>query len=108
MKRTLLIAAVATLTLAVFLVHLSYQPRGQARVIRNGDGVRLIAGRVGFAPLYRDRGCLVPGGEHLGFAHSMHARTAANDSIEMEIAFRYAPPPALRPGWPDGDWCRSL
>lgn len=108
MKRTLLLVAFATLILAVLVVHFSYQPRGEARVIRNGDGVRLIAGRVGFAPLYLGRGCLVSGGERLAFDHAMNGRTAANDSVELDIAFQYAPPASLPAGWPDGEWCTSL
>jgi tetratricopeptide (TPR) repeat protein len=108
-KKILIGSAAALVAAAVLLLHLIVVPAGQARVVRRGDAVRVLAGRVGFAPRYLGRWCGQPweeGALHAALTPSVTG--GAGESYELAVDLRYRPPERLVGEWPEGDWCRAL
>ncbi|MDQ3281204.1 MAG: alkaline phosphatase family protein [Acidobacteriota bacterium] len=108
MKRTAVAVAIFLAIAAALFFTLRIQPAGSARIIRTDDGLRVIASRIGFAPL-RARQCIAPFADGFArFDRNYAVEDAGGETIPVGIRFDYAVPSRLPAQWPDGDWCSSL
>lgn len=109
MKRsTLITTAVVVITAAALLFTLRMQPAGAARVVRQGDELRAVTGRVGYAGIGGQQ-CIAPSsGAMLRFDGSYDVEDGGGESIEVAVRFDYALPARVPQSWPEGDWCSSL
>jgi Flp pilus assembly protein TadD len=109
MKRTPLVAAIVVLAIAAaLLLTLRVQPAGSARIIRNGDALRLVTGRIGYAGI-GGQPCIAPGSnELLRFDRTYDLEDAGGEPVGVNVRFDYAVPQRVPHSWPEGDWCASL
>jgi tetratricopeptide (TPR) repeat protein len=109
MKRTPLVAAAAILAiLAALLLTFRIQPAGSARIVRNGDALRVVTGRIGYAGL-GGQPCIAPAAaDFVRFDRTYDLEDAGGESIAVAVRFDYAVPHTVPQSWPDGDWCASL
>lgn len=108
MKRIVVGAAVVLAILAVLLLTLRVQPEGHARILRNGDALRVVASRVGFVPP-GGAPCIAPFANGLArFDRVVDAEDRGGEIIPMAVRFDYVVPTRMPAGWPAGDWCASL
>lgn len=108
MRRSVIVAIILMLLAVVLGLHLRVQPANKALVIRRGDEVRVVGGRVGWAPRYLGAGCLVPREEGaLAFAQDVVVATAEGEPFTFATSLQYEEPSLVR-GLPDGDWCAAL
>jgi len=110
MKRTPLVATIAVLLaiIAALLLTLRIQPAGSARIVRSGDALRVVTGRIGYAGI-GGQPCIAPmSGELLRFDRAYDLEDAGGETINLAIRFDYKAPSTVPQSWPDGDWCASL
>lgn len=109
MKRTpLLAAAVILVILAALLLTFRIQPAGSARIVRNGDALRVVSGRIGYAGIGGNP-CIAPlAGDLVRFDRNYDVEDAGGETIGVAVRFDYAVPQRVPQSWPDGDWCSSL
>ena len=109
MKRTLAAAiAIVVAVVALLLLVIRIQPAGSARIVRSGDELRVVAGRIGFAG-FGGAPCLAPYANQLArFDHLYQLEDAGGETIGVAIRFDYTVPPRVPQAWPEGDWCSSL
>jgi Flp pilus assembly protein TadD len=108
MKRIIAAAVVVLAVLAVLLLTLRMQPANAARIVRNGDSLRVVAGRIGFVPP-GGTPCIVPFADGLArFDRVLETEDRGGETIPVAVRFDYVVPPRVPAGWPAGDWCGSL
>lgn len=108
MKRIFAVAAAVIAVVAVFLLTVRMQPAGHARVVRRGEDLRVVSGRVAFAPIGGQR-CIVPLANRLArFDRLYETVDAGGETIPVAVRFDYSVPDRVPPSWPKGDWCFSL
>jgi Flp pilus assembly protein TadD len=109
MKRTpLAIAAAVVVLAAVLLLTVRIQPAGNARIVRSGDALRVVTGRVGFVTP-GGTPCLAPVANGLTrFDRTYQAEDAGGETIAVAVRFDYTVPARVPASWPSGDWCSSL
>jgi tetratricopeptide (TPR) repeat protein len=108
MKRVLAaIAAVLAIAAALFLL-VRIQPAGHARIVRNGDSLRVVANRVAFV-MPGGTPCIAPFANGLArFDRTYDAEDAGGETIATAVRFDYTVPDRVPQSWPAGDWCASL
>lgn len=109
MKRTPLVAAAVILAiLAALLLTFRIQPADSARIVRHGDELRVVRGRVGFAGI-GGQPCIAPAANDLvRFDRNYELDDAGDATIGIAVRFDYTVPSRVPQSWPDGDWCSSL
>ncbi|HYO74866.1 MAG TPA: alkaline phosphatase family protein, partial [Thermoanaerobaculia bacterium] len=109
MKRIpLAIAAAVVLIAAALLLFMRLQPPGSARIVRRGDSLRVLPGRVGFAAP-GGKPCIAPFANGMSrFDRVYQASDAGGETIGVAVRFDYTVPPRVPQSWSDGDWCASL
>ena len=108
MKRILLAAIVVLAIVAVLFVFVRIQPAGSARIVRNGDALRVVANRVGFV-LPGGKACIAPFANELArFDRVMEIEDGGGETISVAIRFDYTVPDRIPASWPATDWCSSL
>ena len=108
-KQALAAAAVLAVLAALVAAHASLQPPGVARVVRRGDAVRTLEGRLALAPRYLGEWCeQALAGDRLHAELTPTVVGSAGESYELAVEVDYRPPARLPAGWPEGDWCRGL
>lgn len=109
MKRTPLVAAVATLAIAAaLLLTFRMQPAGSARIVRNGDALRVVASRIGYAGI-GGQACIASAANGLlRFDRTFDLEDAGGETIATAVHFDYTAPQRVPRSWPAGDWCASL
>lgn len=108
MKRILVVAIAVLAIVAALALTVRVQPAGSARIVRDGDALRVVAGRVGFV-LPGGAQCIAPFANGLGrFDRVVDAEDGGGETIPVAIRFDYAVPDRVPPSWPAGDWCTSL
>jgi Flp pilus assembly protein TadD len=108
MKRILPVAIVVLAIVAALAIAVRIQPAGSARIVRDGDALRVISSRIGFV---RPGGtpCIAPFANGLGrFDRVMEIEDGGGETIGVAIRFDYAVPDRVPASWPAGDWCASL
>ena len=99
----MVLAIVAALALIVRI-----QPAGSARIVRDGDALRVVANRIGFVPP-GGTPCIASFANGLGrFDRVVEAEDSGGETIPVAIRFDYAVPDRVPAAWPAGDWCASL
>ncbi|HEX2832707.1 MAG TPA: alkaline phosphatase family protein [Thermoanaerobaculia bacterium] len=109
MKRTPLVAAAAILViLAALLLTFRIQPVGSARIVRQGDALRVVSGRIGYAGI-GGQPCIAPlAGDLARFDRNYDIEDAGGETIGVAVRFDYVVPQRVPQSWPDGNWCSSL
>ncbi|HEX7830083.1 MAG TPA: alkaline phosphatase family protein, partial [Thermoanaerobaculia bacterium] len=109
MKRTPLVAALVLLAIAAVLaLTFRIQPAGSVRIVRNGDALRVVSGRIGYAGIGGLQ-CIAPAANDLvRFDRTYDVDDAGGESIATAVRFDYRVPQNVPQSWPDGDWCASL
>jgi Flp pilus assembly protein TadD len=108
MKRIVVVAIVVLAIVALLALTVRVQPAGSARIVRDGDALRVVANRIGFvAP--GAMSCIAPFANGLGrFDRVVEAEDGGGETIPVAIRFDYAVPDRVPASWPAGDWCASL
>ncbi|MFL6245739.1 MAG: alkaline phosphatase family protein [Thermoanaerobaculia bacterium] len=108
MKRIVALAITVLVIVAVLLLTVRVQPTGNARIVRNGDALRVIPSRIGFA-MPGGQPCIAPFANGLArFDRVIDAEDAGGETIATAVRFDYAIPARVPASWPAGDWCTSL
>src|ERR1700741_1465806 len=100
MKRIVVVVIVVLAIVAALLIAVRMQPAGSARIVRNGDALRVVSSRIGI---------VLPGGKPC-IAPFAHGRTRFDRAFEIEdgggeiiaagIRFDYAVPDRVPRSWP--------
>ncbi|MEO8218289.1 MAG: alkaline phosphatase family protein [Acidobacteriota bacterium] len=110
MQKKVMIAVPVTLGfLALAALHVQFQPSSTARVIRRGNRLSFLTGRVAFAPRYLGTSCLIA--LHDGrpeFARSFSVENHDGLTFPVDVSFDYKNATAMIGTWPDGTWCTAL
>ncbi len=107
MRKTVAAILVIILLAALVVLTVRLQPRATATLFRNGEHIVVRSSPLFLrSPGSSCRARLVEG--RLLFQETLPTRTATLDEITLRLRFTYAAPDHLPPGWPEGDWCRSL
>lgn len=108
MKRIAAVAVVVLAIAAALLLTVRIQPAGQARVVRKGDALHVIPGRIGLT-MPGGQPCMAPFANGLArFDRVIDAEDAGGETIGVGVRFDYAVPERVPAGWSAGDWCASL
>src|SRR5688500_1456589 len=108
MKRTVAIVIAVLAIVAALLVTIRIQPAGNARIVRNGDALQVIPGRIGFTTP-GGQPCIAPFANGLArFDRVIDAEDRGGETIGVAVRFDYAVPERVPASWPAGDWCTSL
>jgi Flp pilus assembly protein TadD len=108
MKRILVVAIAVLAIVAALAITVRIQPAGRARIVRNGDALRVISNRVGFVPP-GGAPCIAPFADGLGrFDRGLELEDGGGETIAVAIRFDYSVPDRVPASWPAGDWCASL
>lgn len=108
MKRILVVAIAVVAIVAALALTVRIQPAGSARIVRNGDAVRVLSSRAGF---------VMPGGRQCmasfengraRFDRVLELEDGGGETIAVAVRFDYAVPGRVPAPWPEGDWCASL
>ncbi|HET7433101.1 MAG TPA: alkaline phosphatase family protein, partial [Thermoanaerobaculia bacterium] len=108
-RKPLVLVLLAIVLIAVIAATIRVQPSGQARVIRSGNDLRVLDGRMGLAMPFGSA-CLVPsaGNGALRLRESYQLEDAVGEAVGVDVTFDYRAPSSLPNAWPSGDWCTSL
>ncbi len=108
MKRILVVAIAMLAVVAALALIVRIQPAGSARIVRDGDALRVVARRIGFlAP--GGTPCMAPFANGLSrFDRVVDAEDGGGETIPVAVRFDYAVPDRVPPSWPAGAWCASL
>ena len=107
MRRVLAAFTIVLLILIVGFVRI--QRAGTARLIRRGDSVAVLNGRLGWAARFIGQECDVPlQGDRLYFVAPLRVTTHGGEDLDVRVSFTYDPPEVIPRDWPPGDWCQSL
>jgi tetratricopeptide (TPR) repeat protein len=108
MKRIVVVAVVVLAIAALLGLTVRVQPADHARVVRSGDVLRVVPGRVGFV-IPGGEPCIVPFANRLArFDQIVQAEDAGGETIGVAVRFDYAVPDRVPAAWAKGDWCASL
>ncbi|HEV7767485.1 MAG TPA: alkaline phosphatase family protein [Thermoanaerobaculia bacterium] len=108
MKRTLVVVAAILAVVVLVLLTVRVQPAGSARVVRKGESLRVVSGRVGFVPP-GGQACIGTFADGLArFDRAFDAEDAGGETIPVAVRFDYTVPDRVPASWPEGDWCASL
>lgn len=108
MKRIVAVAIAVLAVAGLLALTVRIQPADHARVVRNGDALRVVAGRIGFV-LPAGQPCIVPFANGLArFDGVVPTEDAGGETIDVAVRFDYAVPERVPASWPNGDWCASL
>jgi Flp pilus assembly protein TadD len=108
MKRIVAVAIAVLAVVAALLIFLRIQPAGSARIVRRGDALQLVPGRIGFVTP-GGQPCIAPFANGLArFDRMIDAEDAGGETIGTGVRFDYAVPERVPASWPAGDWCASL
>jgi Flp pilus assembly protein TadD len=108
MKRIVVVAIVVLAIVTALLIAVRIQPAGSARIVRNGDALRVVSNRIGFVPPGGVQ-CIAPfANSRARFDRAFEIEDGGGEIIAVGIRFDYAVPDRVPPSWPEGDWCASL
>jgi Flp pilus assembly protein TadD len=108
MKRILAVAIAVLAIGAILFFIVRIRPAGSARIVRDGDALRVVSNRVGFV-LPGGKQCVASFANGLArFDRVIQIEDAGGETIDVAIRFDYAVPDRVPSSWPEGDWCASL
>jgi tetratricopeptide (TPR) repeat protein len=108
MKRIVAGALVVLAIVAALLLTIRIQPANAARIVRSGDALRVVAGRIGFVPP-GGQPCIAPFGNGMArFDRVIESEDGGGETIPVAMRFDYVVPARVPAGFPEGDWCGSL